>query len=284
MQKIRLVTVTGSRTTTLHHMLKHYNDLVDEIYVVVYEWDGFSTYDNVFEITKQFPKAKIVKRAIKEKFNWEYVTELYNETKLLHPNDWWVVSDDDEFHIYPKPIRELISDCEENDWEFITGGFIDRIGENGEFPQINEHTNIWTQFPLAGFFRYPMSGACPNKVCIMKGTIKVSSGQHYAEFEDGTNSWGESHPKRYPIGRGEGLIQVHHFKWDSTCVNRIKAVADIKKKYAFSTEYESMYKAIQWNDFKIDINNDKFMFEKMKTNNHFDYIKWDRLTRIIIKI
>jgi hypothetical protein len=284
MQKIRLVTVTGSRTNTLRHMLNHYNDLVDEIYVVVYEWDVFSTYDIVYEIVKEFPKAKIVRREIKEKFNWEYVTQLYNETKLLHPNDWWVVSDDDEFHIYPKPIRELISDCEENNWEFVTGGFIDRIGENGEFPQINEHTNIWTQFPLAGFFRYPMSGACPNKVCIMKGSIKVSSGQHYAEFEDGTNSWGESHLKRYPIGDGEGLIQVHHFKWDSTCVDRIKSVADIKKEYAFSTEYELMYKAIQWNDFKIDINNDEFMFEKMNTNNHFDYIKWDRLTRIIIKI
>ena len=284
MQKVRLVTVTGSRTNTLSHMLNHYNDLVDEIYVVVYEWDGFSTYNMVYDIVKKFPKAQIVRRAIKEKFNWEYVTQLYNETKLLHPNDWWVVSDDDEFHIYPKPIRELISDCEENDWEFVTGGFIDRIGENGEFPQINEHTNIWTQFPLAGFFRYPMSGACPNKVCIMKGFIKVSSGQHYAEFEDGTNSWGESHLKRYPIGDGEGLIQVHHFKWDSTCVDRIKAVADIKKEYAFSTEYELMYNAIQWNDFKIDINNDEFMFEKMKTNNHFDYIKWDRLTRIIIKI
>ena len=284
MQKVRLVTVTGSRTNTLSHMLNHYNDLVDEIYVVVYEWDGFSTYNMVYDIVKKFPKAQIVRREIKEKFNWEYVTQLYNETKLLHPNDWWVVSDDDEFHIYPKPIRELISDCEENDWEFVTGGFIDRIGENGEFPQINEHTNIWTQFPLAGFFRYPMSGACPNKVCIMKGFIKVSSGQHYAEFEDGTNSWGESHLKRYPIGDGEGLIQVHHFKWDSTCVDRIKAVADIKKEYAFSTEYELMYNAIQWNDFKIDINNDEFMFEKMKTNNHFDYIKWDRLTRIIIKI
>ena len=284
MQKVRLVTVTGSRTNTLSHMLNHYNDLVDEIYVVVYEWDGFSTYNMVYDIVKKFPKAQIVRREIKEKFNWEYVTQLYNETKLLHPNDWWVVSDDDEFHVYPKPIRELISDCEENKWEFVTGGFIDRIGENGEFPQINEHTNIWTQFPLAGFFRYPMSGACPNKVCIMKGFIKVSSGQHYAEFEDGTNSWGESHLKRYPIGEGEGLIQVHHFKWDSTCVDRIKAVADIKKEYAFSTEYELMYNAIQWNDFKIDINNDEFMFEKMKTNNHFDYIKWDRLTRIIIKI
>jgi len=286
MQKIRLVTVTGSRTNTLHHMLNHYNDLVDEIYVVVYEWDGFSTYDIVYEIVKKFPKAKIVRREIKEKFNWEYVTQLYNETKLLHPNDWWVVSDDDEFHIYPKPIKELISDCEENGWEFVTGGFIDRIGENGEFPQINEHTNIWTQFPLAGFFRYPMSGACPNKVCIMRGFIKVSSGQHYVEFEDGTNSWGTKHPKRYPIGRGEGLIQVHHFKWDKTCVERIKAVADIKKEYAFSTEYELMYKAIQWNNFKIDINNEEFSIEEMTSelSDFSDYSKWNRLSKQITKI
>ena len=286
MQKIRLVTVTGSRTNTLQHMLNHYNDLVDEIYIVVYEWDGFSTYDAVSEIVKKFPKAQIVKRAIKEKFNWEYVTQLYNETKLLHPNDWWVVSDDDEFHIYPKPIKELISDCEKNGWEFVTGGFIDRIGENGEFPQINEHTNIWTQFPLAGFFRYPMSGACPNKVCIMKGNIKVSSGQHYAEFEDGTNSWGTKHLKRYPIGRGDGLIQVHHFKWDDTCVERIKAVADIKKEYAFSTEYQSMYKAIQWNNFKIDINNPNFMIEELlgKSYDFNDYSKWNKLTKIITKI
>ena len=37
-KKIRLVTVTGSRTDTLWHMLNHYKDLVDEMYVVVYEW------------------------------------------------------------------------------------------------------------------------------------------------------------------------------------------------------------------------------------------------------
>ena len=42
MKKIRLVTVTGSRTNTLWHMLNHYKYLVDEIYVVVYEWDNFS--------------------------------------------------------------------------------------------------------------------------------------------------------------------------------------------------------------------------------------------------
>jgi len=33
----------------------------------------------------------------------------------------------------------------------------------------------------------------------MKGKVKVCSGQHYVEFEDGTSSWGSEHPKRYPI-------------------------------------------------------------------------------------
>ena len=84
---IRLVTVTGSRTNTLKHMLNHYKNMVDEMYIVVYEWDGFSTYDEVCEIIKEFPTAQIIKRATKEKFNWEYVTYLYNQTKMLFPND-----------------------------------------------------------------------------------------------------------------------------------------------------------------------------------------------------
>jgi hypothetical protein len=47
MNKIRLVTVTGSRVETLWHMLNHYKDLVDEMYVVVYEWEGKNIYNEV---------------------------------------------------------------------------------------------------------------------------------------------------------------------------------------------------------------------------------------------
>ena len=53
----------------------------------------------------------------------------------------------------------MIEDCENNGWDFITGGFLDRIGENGEFPTIDKNSNIWEKFPYSGFFRYPMSGA-----------------------------------------------------------------------------------------------------------------------------
>jgi hypothetical protein len=280
-KKIRLVTVTGSRTDTLWHMLNHYKDLVDEMYVVVYEWEGSSTYNEVLKITKEFEKAKIVERVTKEKFNWEYVTQLYNETKMLFPNDWWIVSDDDEFHIYSKPLNQIISDCERNGWELVRGGFIDRIGQTGNFPKINKKENIFEQFPVAGFFRYPMSGACPNKVCIMKGYIEITPGQHYAKI-DGQTTWrwqGWNHPLIAPVT--DYNVQVHHFKWDSTCVERIKQVADIKKDYSFSDEYLKMYQSLRSNNFEVDVTNEEYMFEYV---GDVDYKQWDKLFKKIISI
>ena len=280
-KKIRLVTVTGSRTNTLTHMLQHYAELVDEIFVVVYEWENFSTYDSVKEIVSKFPNVKIVRREVKEKYNWEYVTQLYNETKLMFPDDWWVVSDDDEFHVYSKDLKEIIDECDENGWDLVRGGFIDRIGIDGTFPEINNNQDIFKQFPLAGFFRYPLSGACPNKVCIMKGYIEITPGQHYAKI-DGQTTWrwqGWNHPLIAPVDKYN--VQVHHFKWDSTCVERIKSVADIKKDYSYSDEYQKMYQAIRRNNFQIDIDDERFMIE----NDGFeDYGQWNKLFKKIISI
>jgi len=278
---IRLVTVTGSRTNTLWHMLSYYKDRVDEIYVVVYEWDGFSTYDDVLAITKQFPNVHIVDRVVAEKYNWEMVTALYNKTKMLHPNDWWVVADDDEFHKYSKDLYEIVNDCNENGWELVRGGFIDRIGENGTFPEIDNDEDIFEQFPLAGFFRYPLSGACPNKICILKGYIELTPGQHYAKI-DGHTTWkwqGWNHPLIAPVN--EYNVQVHHFKWDSTCIERIKAVADIKQLYSYSDEYKKMYQALRSNNFEIDITDSRFMIEH---TGFWGYNQWNKLFKIILSI
>jgi hypothetical protein len=282
---IRLVTVTGSRTNTLWHMLNHYKNIVDEMCVVVYEWEGFSTFDEVSKIVKQFPNAKIVNRAIKEKFNWEYVTQLYNETKLSHPNDWWIVSDDDEFHVYSKPVEQIILDCERNGWKLVRGGFVDRVGVGGTFPKITKGEDIFKQFPLAGFFRYQMSGACPNKVCIMKGDIEITPGQHYAKIDDQTTwKWqGWNHPLIAPIE--EYSVQVHHFKWDATCIERIKSVADIRQTYSFSDEYRKMYQSLRSNNFEVEIENEDYMFESDLIYPDFEkYSQWSKLIKKIISI
>jgi hypothetical protein len=264
-------------------MLRHYTNLVDEIHVVVYEWSGFSTYDSVKEIVSKFSNANIVRREIKEQFNWEYVTQLYNEVKAEYPNDWWVVSDDDEFHSYSKPLHQIISECDTNGWELVRGGFIDRIGLNGVFEEIKEDINIFQQFPMAGFFRYPLSGACPNKICIVKGNIEITPGQHYAKI-DGQTTWrwqGWNHPLIAPVN--EYNVQVHHFKWDSTCIDRIKSVADIKKDYAFSDEYLKMYQALRRENFQIPID-DVYMFEHCVTEKYEDYKNWNKLFKKIISI
>ena len=280
---IRLVTVTGSRTNTLYHMLKHYTHLVDEMCVVVYEWEGVSTYDAVFDIVSQFSNAKIVRRAIGEKYNWEFVTKLYNEEKSKHPNDWWIISDDDEFHLYSKPLSEIIADCNTNGWELVRGGFIDRIGEDGKFSEINQTDNIFEQFPYAGFFRYPMSDACPNKICIVKGNVEITSGQHYAKIDEQTTwRWqGWNHPLIAPID--EYNVQVHHFKWDSTCIDRIKAVADNRKVYSSSYEYSQMYQAIRRENFQIPLNHE-YLFEYCPTANYENYKNWNKLFKKIVSI
>ena len=274
---INLVTVCGHNTTMLRHMLNHYKDMVDDIFVVVYlSSDKDRVLSEVKEITRDL-NIDIHRKTFEEPFNWERVTELYNETKLLKPDDWWIVSDDDEFHVYPKPISELIDECEENGYKFITGAFLDRIGEGGRFPKIEpfDDSDIWKEFPLAGSFRLPVSNACPNKTVVVKGDIQITNGQHYAMI-DGEDTYGDrwNHPLRYPVDKC--FIQVHHFKWDISVIGRLREVSRIKKDYTFHKEYRDMFDYIIDNYGRIDIDDERFMIEK-GSKNYDDYPYWDKI-------
>ena len=277
---LNLVTVVGENTHILPHMLKHYKDKVDKVYVGVYrqsENDGILNEIEELGIEPFFTYTD-------SKYNWNKVTEIYNSIKGTKPNDWWIVSDDDELQVYPYDIEDIIEHCERSGYEFVTGGFLDRIGKDGTFPVVNRDTNLHKAFPYAGFFRYPMSGACPNKATLMKGSMQVTSGQHYIQFPDNT-SWGKYHPKRMPIE--EVFTQVHHFKWDSTCIERIKKVADVNKDYAYSHEYLKMYNAIKDSGWKIDINNPDYLVEELEEFsyiNYNDYIGWNELRDKIVTI
>ena len=209
------------------------------------------------------------------------MTQAYNFITSKYPNDWWVIADDDEFHMYPMPLPFLIEDCEINGWDIVRGGFVDRIGIDGTFPEIKDDVDIFKQFPLAGFFRYPLSGACPNKVCIMKGYIEITPGQHYAKI-DGQTTWkwqGWNHPLIAPID--EYNVQVHHFKWDNTCGERIRDVANTNRSSAYSEEYRKMYRALAKTRFQIDVTNPEFMIENVGI---WGYSHWAKLFKKIISI
>jgi hypothetical protein len=281
---IRLVTVTGSRTTTLKHMLNHYKDMVDEMHIVVYDWEEQSNLSEVQNIVSEFRNAKIVKTVIEEKYNWEKVTQLYNEVKSTHPNDWWVISDDDEFHSYSYSLKSIIGACDMNGWDIVRGGFVDRIGLGGEMVELLDTDDIFEKFPYAGFFRYPLSGANPNKICIAKGYVEITNGQHYAKI-DGYTTWkwqGWNHPLIAPIDKYN--VQVHHFKWDSTCGERIRAVANVNKDYSYSEEYRLMYRELAKYRFKLPLDDDRFGFELSPTYHYLGYSKWEQLINKITTI
>jgi hypothetical protein len=284
---IRALSVIGHGINILPHFLTHYSEYVDEIQLIIYESDiHVNLHEEASKIVSKFPKAKIVKKIYDRVFDWEKVTSLYNFIKNSHPNDWWVIADVDEFHLYPNDdLKGLINDCDENGWSLVRGGFIDRIGPDGEFSELSTKECIFKQFPNMGFFRYPMSKACPNKVCVMKGHVEITSGQHYAKI-DGYTTWkwqGWNHPLIAPIELYS--VQVHHFKWDSTSIERIKAVADVKQVYSYSNEYKLMYDKLRKSKFKIDLNNPEFMFDTNGGESKFrKYKQWNKLLKKIISI
>ena len=261
-------------------MLKHYEDKVEKSYVVVYRQ---SDDDKILEEIEELGITPY-KVVTEPKFHWEKVTELYNQVKRTKPNDWWIVSDDDELQVYPYDIEDIIKYCERANYHFVTGGFLDRIGPEGSFPKVDINTNIHQAFPYAGFFRYPMSGACPNKVTLMKGHVDVTPGQHYAVIQGG-NSWGKSHRRRMPIQ--DVFVQVHHFKWDNTVLQRLMEVAAVREKYSYWKEYSKMHRSIVKTNYKINIKDRKYLVEKLKNFSYIeykDYPHWDKLTDIITNI
>ena len=281
---IRLVTVIGHGSNLIPHFINHYETKVDEINIVIYVSDvNPNLEEEVYSKVNNHPKVKIASIINDRVFDWNRVTELYNQTKMTYPNDWWVVADIDEFHVYLNPVKFIVDDCEKNGYELVRGGFIDRIGPDGEFVELEDDKYIWEQFPNAGFFRYPMSSACPNKVCIMKGHIEITSGQHYAKI-GGQTTW-KWQGWNHPLISSHHSVQVHHFKWDKTSINRIKSVASIKQVYAFSEEYDKMYKALSKTKFKIDLENKDYMFESNQVRPKYDeYRNWNKLYKKIISI
>lgn len=284
---IKLLTVIGHGTSLLPHFIEHYQKQVDEILIAVYETELHpSLNDEVSEIIKNYDNVNITITIKERLYDWEKVTQLYNFVKMKSQSDWFVISDIDEFHLYPNnSLRQLVNDCEKNNWDIVRGGFIDRIGRDGEFTELKSNESIWKQFPNAGFFRYPMSKACPNKICVMRGYVDITSGQHYAKIDDHTTwRWqGWNHPLIAPIETHS--VQVHHFKWDSTSIERILDVANLNEEYAFSDEYFQMYKELKKTNFKIDVTNPEYMFELGLTSSTFNgYKNWNKLIKKIISI
>ncbi|MBT4208585.1 hypothetical protein HOE22_09615 [Candidatus Woesearchaeota archaeon] len=279
---MNLVTVSGHHVNTIEHMLNHYKDKVNDIFIGVHRNSlSDEDYDRLVQITNDIG-CGIYKEYNFPLYNWPKVTDIYNEIKMLKPDDWWIVSDDDEFHQYQNPLNDIIDKCEDENWKFVTGAFLDRVSEDGSLEKVERDINIFKQFPLGGMFRFPISQACPNKVVISKGDIQFSSGQHYAiidgnevRVEGGSKTAsGVEHPYRCDVDWE--FTQVHHFKWDESLQRRLNQIVDIDEEYTYGWEYKILIDYFRRTGGKIDLKDNKFKFQNVfifPKHNSWDSIK-----------
>ncbi len=245
---LNLVTVCGNKNPALAQMLDHYKGLVDNIYINIHGGVSPESLEEVKKVARTLG-CGIYKVHEGAYANWSQVTQIYNETLRTRPNDWWIIADSDELQVYPRPIKEIIAQCERKDYRYVTGAFLDRIGPKGTFPEITPESDLWKLFPNAGFFRYPISGACPNKVTLAKGSTRLHDGQHYASVKAAdfprlsTYLKALTYQWRYPVN--ECFVQVHHFKWDMTVIARTRLVTETRRDYSYYWEYELMLKFIE---------------------------------------
>lgn len=127
-------------------------------------------------------------------------TMLYSRSRSSHPDDWFIIADQDELHQYPDGLFEAIDYCDRNGYDFIEGAFVDRISSDGSLAAVRPGQDLWSQFPLGGMISAEIAGACINKIVAAKGHVRLAHGQHFAMSGRGC-----------PVS--SLYVPVHHFKW-----------------------------------------------------------------------
>jgi hypothetical protein len=193
-------------------------------------------------------------------------------------DEWWIIADPDEFHLYFDKIHDIIHECEAQGWSFVGGHFLDRFGPGGTLPKIDD-SNIWRQFPIAGVSRTLVTGAPSWKICLAKGAVTLGPGQHFVLPKDGVRA--------HPIRRG--FVQVHHFKWDSTVLARqLHTLATLKSEAAdvdrsCQTVYRTMYDYLVANGNKADVTDPRGLFANCPDACFSAYPHWPEIVQYTIQ-
>jgi hypothetical protein len=206
---LHMTTVVGNHLVVFEHMLRHYKDSgIDSLLVNIHlDKHEDELYRNVRRIALRY-HADIVAVFV-GKWLQSVNPYLYQHTLSQAPNDWFLLADTDELQVYSSTVHAVIETAHNKGYDYIDGFFIDRLSADGRFPSVSRNTNLWNRFPLAGAVTFPLLRANVMKVVAAKGWVKISGGQHHAYNGRG-------------CPRSLHLIPVHHFKWTSGILERLK--------------------------------------------------------------
>lgn len=262
---LRLCSMIGENTILLDEFIQHYKQLgVEQFHFIIHDESNNRCFSqNVLSILNKYNiKAEQIYTG---HWNGAICTQLLNSILHKYQNDWFVVADQDEFQIYPNDtLNDMIHKAENKKLDYITGALIDRVSQDGCLENFDSKRSIWEQFPLCGFFSFPITRANPYKIALCKGNVILSEGQH------GIILPGQQYPQTNDV-----LVEVHHFKWNSSQLEKIRKRLDCEQQGwwinsydGYKTELECCLNYFQKN-CNIDVKNPLFCFAFEKQGHSY---------------
>ncbi|MGW4795372.1 glycosyltransferase family 2 protein [Nonomuraea sp. NPDC004297] len=208
LRQVHLVSVVGAGDPELlPHLIRYYSKLGIESFRIAChaESDSSESYERLHQMFREtgISPVQVHLGPWRETLNMRIKASIMSEA----PDDWFVVADLDEFHVYDRPLHEVIELCEQVGADHVNGCFMDRVGLEGELLAVDK-SSIWERFPLAGSVSSQISRAMPLKTGLARGHVELLSGHH------GTS-------RGHALPRDLNFIQVHHFKWTRSIIDRL---------------------------------------------------------------
>ncbi|HWB31073.1 MAG TPA: hypothetical protein VG736_11275 [Vicinamibacterales bacterium] len=219
MGRIHLITIAGKHAPILPAMLSHYRRLgADDLKVVIHSDDYRAEHIASTQQVALEQGADVEAIAVVP-WHMSLNTMIYAQVRARHPDDWFLIADQDELQTYPDGLIDVITHCERQGYDFIEGALVDRVTRTGELSPVTSAISLWDQFPLAGLISGRIVGTCINKIVAAKGRVRLVHGQHFSLSGRGC-----------PV---ESIyIQVHHFKWVDGLVPSLTARLDHHAQYS----------------------------------------------------
>ncbi len=199
-------------------------------------------------------------------------------------DDWVVHADADEFHEYPKPFLEFVKDLSKTDITAVQGVFVDRLDSNGILKEVSQEPSIDKQFPVKANADSMRLGAFENtksekahgrkkitsvvKMMMYKKHLPTSRGGHIIGEKINGKIEVPSDLKYY-LGddlsahedildinfRKQCPLKVHHYKWHSGVIEKLKERADLYKKQnkKFWKDSQKTIDAMEFNSDNVRI-------------------------------
>ena len=196
---IRFITLIGRPITTLRPLLEHYVGLgVSTFEIFVHDSPRWtSLLPEVSRAADICPQADV--RPVSG--DWLTVQTEVLDGMRNHPDDWYIIADQDEFHLYPRNLTEILEEADERGIDHINGCLVDRIAGDGTLPAVDPERSLWEQYPIGAFLTFPVCRGNFRKVAAAKGHVQFTNSGHHDAVSG----------QPFPIT--EMLVEVHHFKW-----------------------------------------------------------------------